>query len=69
METLGDYLEVQALWQRAFAALVEVCCQLYLSDVKYIKATDKLSSNPKKRFSIITELPLLAIPFLILSNY
>ncbi len=44
METLGDHLEAQALWQQAFAALVEARCQLYLSHVKYLKAAGKLLS-------------------------
>ncbi len=44
METLGDHLEAQALWQQSFAALVEARCQLYLSHVKYLKASGKLLS-------------------------
>lgn len=42
METLSDHLEAQALWQQACATQVDAHCQLYLSHIKYLKASGQL---------------------------
>ena len=42
LETLSDLLESQALWQQAYATLVDARFRLYLSYVKFLKAQGKL---------------------------
>lgn len=41
-ETLSDYLESQALWQKAYETRVEAYFQRYLSSVRYLKAAGRL---------------------------
>jgi outer membrane protein TolC len=43
METLSDHLEAQTLWQQACANQVDAHCQLYLSHIKYLKASGQLT--------------------------
>ena len=43
LESLSDYLEAQTLWQQAYAAKVDANFQLYLSYVKYLKASGTLN--------------------------
>lgn len=38
MESIGDLLEAQTLWQQAYATMVENRCAKYLAHVKYLKA-------------------------------
>ena len=42
MESLSEHLEAQALWQQAYATKVDASFQLYLSNIKYLKATGQL---------------------------
>ena len=42
LESLSDYLEAQAMWQKAYATQVESNFQLYLSYVNYLKAIGAL---------------------------
>ena len=42
IEPLSDYLDAQALWQKAYANLVEARCQLFLSHTKYLRAAGML---------------------------
>lgn len=41
-ETLSDYLEAQAIWQKAYQTKIDANFQLYLSSVSYLKATGRL---------------------------
>lgn len=43
MESIGDLLEVQTLWQQAYATMVENRCAKYLAHVKYLKAAGLLA--------------------------
>lgn len=45
LETLSDHLEAQALWQQAYETQVDAHFQLYLSQVKYLKAAGMLHSK------------------------
>lgn len=42
VEPLSEYLEAQALWQKAYEAKVNAYFQLYLSSTKYLKAAGRL---------------------------
>ncbi len=42
LEPLSDHLEAQALWQQAYETKVDAHFQLYLSYVKYLKASGQL---------------------------
>lgn len=42
LETLSDYLEAQAMWQKCSADLVRARCQLHLAQVKLLKASGQL---------------------------
>lgn len=42
LETLSDHLEAQALWQQAYETQVDAHFQLYLNQVKYLKAAGML---------------------------
>lgn len=46
METLADYLEAQALWQKAQSDLIEARARQRVSYTKYRKATGQLITNP-----------------------
>lgn len=41
-ETLSDYLEAQAIWQKAYETRVESYFQRYLASVRYLKAAGRL---------------------------
>lgn len=41
-ETLSDYLEAQAIWQKAYQTKIDANFQLYLSSVSYLKAAGRL---------------------------
>lgn len=43
MESLSDYLEAQAMWQKAFEAKIDIDCQIYVAYIEYLKATGELS--------------------------
>ena len=43
MESIGDLLEAQNLWQQAYATMVESRCARYLAHVKYLKAAGLLA--------------------------
>lgn len=45
LETLSDHLEAQALWQQAYETQVDAHFQLYLSQVKYLKAAGMLHNE------------------------
>lgn len=45
METLGDYLEAQALWQKAQSDLVEARSKQRMSYTRYLKATGRLKTE------------------------
>ena len=45
METLGDYLEAQAFWQKAQSDLVEARSKQRISYTRYLKATGALKIN------------------------
>lgn len=42
LETLSDHLEAQALWQQAYETQIDAHFQLYLNQVKYLKAAGML---------------------------
>ena len=42
LESLSDHLEAQALWQKAYATKIDTYFQLYLTYIKYLKASGRL---------------------------
>ena len=42
IEPLSDYLDAQALWQKASANHIDARCQLLLSQTKYLQASGSL---------------------------
>lgn len=42
LETLSDYLESQAMWQKAYESVIEARYNLYLNELKYRKASGNL---------------------------
>lgn len=51
LETLADYLEAQALWQKAQYELVEARSKQRMSYTKYLQATGRLKPRPEKSSS------------------
>lgn len=43
MESIGDLLEAQTLWQQAYAAKVDANCARHLAHIKYLKAAGLLA--------------------------
>ena len=43
METITNYLEAQAQWQKAWSDWIDAKAELRLSETKYLKATGRLN--------------------------